>query len=94
MLKDKGYEDSDLILGVRPEKISLLDKEAKNSIIVKCKFTELLGYDSIVHVDVSGQELLFKCDSENDIKIGDELIIGFENSSFCFFSKETNVRIK
>lgn len=94
MLKEKGYEGSDLILGVRPEKISLLDKEAKNSIIVNCKFTELLGYDSIVHVDVSGQELLFKCDSENDIKIGDELIIGFENSSFCFFSKETNVRIK
>lgn len=94
MLKEKGYEDSDLILGVRPEKISLLDKEAKNSIIVKCKFTELLGYDSIVHVDLSGQELLFKCDSDNDIKTGDELIIGFENSSFCFFSKETNVRIK
>lgn len=94
MLKEKGYEDSDLILGVRPEKISLLEKEEKNSIKVKCKFTELLGYDSIVHVDVSGQELLFKCDSDNDIKTGDELIIGFESSSFCFFSKETNVRIK
>ena len=94
MLKEHGYEGSDLILGVRPEKITLENKASKNSLKVKCKFTELLGYDSIIHVDVSGQELLFKCDSENDIKIGDELIIGFDNESFCFFSKETNVRIK
>ena len=94
MLKEHGFEDSDLVLGVRPEKISLQEKVDKNSLKVGCKFTELLGYDSIIHVDVCGQELLFKCDSENDIKSGDELIIGFESSSFCFFSKETGARIK
>ena len=94
MLKEKGYENSDIILGIRPEKISLKEKLDHSSLKVKCKITELLGYDSIIHVDVSGQPLLFKCDSDNDIQMGDDLIIGLDNSSYCFFSKETNARIK
>ena len=94
VLKEKGFEDSDVILGIRPEKIALANKKGKNAISVKCKFTELLGYDSIVNVDVLGQELLFKCDSENDIKIGDELLISLDNNAFCFFDKETNKRIQ
>ena len=94
MLKEKGYENKGIILGVRPEKVSLKEKEGNNTLKVKCMFTELLGYDSIVHVDITGQELLFKCDSENEIHSDDELIIGFESSSFCFFDKETNKRVK
>ena len=94
MLKEQGYEGKEIILGVRPERIALVDKKEKNCIPVQCKFTELLGYDSIVHIDVLGQSILFKCDSEKDIKIDDELIIGLDNNSFCFFDKETNNRIK
>ena len=94
LLKEQGYENGDLVLGIRPERVSLKDKKDKNSIQVKCNYTELLGYDSIVNVDILGQSLLFKCNSENDIKSGDDLIIEFDNDAFCFFSKETNERIK
>ena len=94
MLNEQKLENSDLILGIRPEKISLVDKKEKNSISIKCKFTELLGYDSIVTADVLGQDLLFKCDSEKDIKIGDELSIKLDSDAFCFFDQETGTRIQ
>ena len=93
-LRKKGYAGKEITLGIRPEKINLSDKRARNSITVKCKFTELLGYDSIVNVDVLGQLLLFKCDSENDIKIDDELVIALDDTAFCFFDKKTDERIK
>ena len=93
-LRKKGYAGKEITLGIRPEKINLSDKRARNSITVKCKFTELLGYDSIVNVDVLGQSLLFKCDSENDIKIDDELVIALDDNAFCFFDKKTDERIK
>ena len=94
MLKENGYENKELILGVRPERIVVVDKKEKNCIPVKCLFTELLGYDSIIHVDVLGQPMLLKCDSEKDIKIDDELIIALDNNTFCFVDKESNIRIK
>ena len=94
MLSSNGYKDDDIVLGIRPEKISLKEKNEDNVLNVKCKFTELLGYDSIVHIDVLGKDLMFKCDSDKEIKAGDELHIGLDGNAFCFFSKETSVRIK
>ena len=51
----------------------------KNNVDVVCNFRELLGYDSIIHTHILGQELLFKCDSEEDIKSGDDLLIEFDS---------------
>ena len=98
LLKEKEYTDKDLTLGIRPEKITL-KKEGKaskssNRIEAICSFRELLGYDSIVHTHILGQEILFKCDSEEDVKSGDDLLIEFDSNSFCFFDKETGVRIR
>ena len=94
MLKEQGYENSEVILGIRPEKIVLKDKSDKGAISVKCMFTELLGQDSLIHTEILGQRLLFKCDSDNDIKTDDELFIGLDSNVFCFFNKETNKRIQ
>ena len=94
LLTEKGYEDSDLVLGVRPEKIALAEKKDGSSLEAKCLISELLGYDSIIHVDILGQKLLFKCDSENNIKTGDDLIIKLDNNSYCFFDKVSSKRIK
>ena len=96
LLKDNGYEGKELLLGIRPEKVSLKKEKGsgKNNVDVVCNFRELLGYDSIIHTHILGQELLFKCDSEEDIKSGDDLLIEFDSNHFYFFDKESGVRIK
>ena len=81
-------------MGIRPEKITLADKKSENSIKIKCEFVELLGYDLIIHTSISGQKLLFKCESEKDVHIGDELLIDVSNDSLYFFDSTNNKRIK
>ena len=98
LLKEKGYEGKELILGIRPERIVLKSEgrasASLNRLDIVCNFRELLVYDSIVHTQVLGQELLFKCDSKEDIKSGDDLVIEFDSSEFYFFDKESGIRIK
>ena len=94
LLGKLGYKDKNLILGVRPEKVTLADKKADNTVKAKCEFVELLGYDLIVHTSLSGQKLMFKCESEKDMEVGDDISINMDMDSFYFFDASTNKRIK
>ena len=92
------YVDKDVVVGIRPENIYLKgDVKLQNDVNyvdVCCEFRELMGYDSIIHTHLSGQKLLFKVDSVNEVKVGDALEIGFNTESLYFFDKETTKRIK
>ena len=94
LLGKLGYKDKDLILGVRPEKVTLANKKSDNTVKAKCEFVELLGYDLIVHTSLSGQKLMFKCESEKDMEVGDDISINMDMDSFYFFDASTNRRIK
>ena len=92
------YVNKDVVVGIRPENIYLKgDVKLQNDVNyvdVCCEFRELMGYDSIIHTHLSGQKLLFKVDSVNEVKVGDALEIGFNTESLYFFDKETTKRIK
>ena len=93
--KEGSYE---VTIGIRPEMIYLkgdqkLTKDAQILNVV-CDFRELLGYDLIVYTYINNQKLLVKLPSETRIKPEDNLSIGFNNSSFFFFDKESTNRIK
>ena len=92
------YVDKDVVVGIRPENIYLKGdvklKDEVNFIDVSCEFRELMGYDSIIHTHVSEQKLLFKVDSINNIKSGDDLVIGFNTDALYFFDKEKTTRIR
>ena len=94
LLCKKEYKDHELIMGIRPEKITIVDKKSENSIKIKCEIVELLGYDLIIHTTIAGQKLMFKCESEKDIRVGDELLINIEKDSLYFFDAATSKRIK
>ena len=94
LLEKAGYKDKELIMGIRPEKVTLANKDGDNVINVKCDFVELLGYDLIIHTSLFGQKLLFKCESEKDINVGDDLLINVDINSLYFFDSESNMRIK
>ena len=92
------YVDKDVVVGIRPENIYLKgDVKLQNDVNyvdVNCEFRELMGYDSIIHTHLSGQKLLFKVDSVNEVKVGDALEIGFNTESLYFFDKEKTSRIR
>lgn len=94
----EGYQNKHIIVGIRPEKISLKgDPELSNKANyydINCNFRELLGYECVIYTTLAGQKLLVKIGSEQKMKIGDNLTIGFNNDSLYFFDKETTRRIK
>ena len=92
------YKDKELVVGVRPEVVRLKGDDKLNNchncLELNCKFRELMGYDSVIHTYFSGQKFLFKVDSVQNVKAGDNLVIGFNDESLYFFDKETTNRIK
>ena len=94
----KDYQDKEIVVGVRPEVVRVKGDEkltnCHNSLEVNCAFRELMGYDSVIHTYLSGQKFLFKVDSVQNVKAGDNLVVGFNDESLYFFDKETTKRIK
>ena len=94
----KDYQDKEIVVGVRPEVVRVKGDEkltnCHNLLEVNCAFRELMGYDSVIHTYLSGQKFLFKVDSIQNVKAGDNLVVGFNDESLYFFDKETTNRIK
>ena len=94
----EAYKDKDIVVGIRPEVVRIKGDEKLNNchnlLDVNCAFRELMGYDSVIHTYLSGQKFLFKVDSIQNVKSGDDLVVGFNDESLYFFDKETTKRIK
>lgn len=91
--KDGAY---DLVIGIRPEEIELLDGNDRDDcqkfqIIVD--FRELLGYDSVVYTYLFGQKICFKAANQTKIKADDQLTIGIKTKALLFFNQESSERI-
>ena len=93
----ESYKDKNIIVGIRPEVIRAKGDEkltnCHNLLDVKCVFRELMGYDSVIHSQLSGQKFLFKVDSVLNINAGDSLSVGFNDESLYFFDGDTTNRI-
>ena len=75
----------DIILGIRPEDISISDKglEAKVDVV------ELLGKEQIVHVVVDETKIDLLISSKVDIHIGDTIYLNFDKNSVHLFDIES-----
>ncbi|MDO4912767.1 MAG: sn-glycerol-3-phosphate ABC transporter ATP-binding protein UgpC [Lactobacillus sp.] len=98
LLKDQGYEDKDLILGIRPEDIhsegAFLETWPQNTIKAKVQVSELLGADIQLYLESKGSEFVAIVNSREDVKPGDEVEMAFDINKAHFFDKETTLRIK
>ena len=94
----KDFQDKEIVVGVRPEVVRLKGDDkltnCHNLFELACEFRELMGYDSVIHTHLANQKFLFKVDSVQDVKPGDNIVVGFNDESMYFFDKETTKRIK
>jgi multiple sugar transport system ATP-binding protein len=85
-----------LILGIRPKDIMFLNNDDFIGIKIKGKisFTELLGDDSLVEVNVGKDPIrVTNIDPDFDPSIGKEVIIGIPYSKIHYFTLETGKRL-
>ena len=80
-----------LVLGIRPEDISL--EKGKSSIEAKVELSELLGHELIIYTNVAGQKLIVKVSASHEVEDGESISIKFDESKVHFFDKDTTKRI-
>ncbi len=92
-LKEFENDEIHLILGIRPEDISLEKDKAKDIIEAKVELSELLGHELIVYTNVAGQKIIVKESANHEVEDGEEIFLKFDQSKMHFFDKDTTKRI-
>ena len=95
-LKKKNYFGKPIVLGVRPEHITIdrpcdcpEDKGFKTQVLVY----ELLGSDALVHFNIGETSVMAKIDARTVLHRGEDAIYHFDIDHLYYFDKETEVCI-
>jgi len=97
VLKEKGFLDKQIVLGVRPEdlhdELVALEtyKDSKAKMLVDV--AELLGAETNIHITIGSTNIIAKVNARSDIHIGDTLELAFNMNKCHFFDPETELRI-
>src|SRR5215467_14867056 len=95
---DMKHSSENVTLGIRPRDVILLDGDNNDFIGIKIKgkilFTELLGDDSLVEVNIGTDTIrVTNIDSNFDLNIGKEVTIGIPYLRIHYFATETGNRL-
>ncbi len=94
----KDYEEKDIILGARPEKVFIAgdagNENPGQKLELTCDFSELLGYELVLYTYIAGQRFMVKTNTKAAVKTGDQFKLCFNNNELYFFDAETTMRIK
>ena len=91
----QGFENEEVVLGIRPEDIyvdgPIADKNKGSQCEVECDVVELLGHELIVYGYMNGQRIIVKTSATHDIQVHDKIMFAFDMSrAHCFDPESTN----
>ena len=89
----KSSGSTELIIGIRPEYVTLTRKKVENSISAEISLTEVLGREQIVHINRGGTELKAIANPNVRYEIGGKINFKFDESKIQIFDKKTNKAI-
>ena len=98
MLKEKGYEDKDLVFGIRPEDIhseeAFLETWPNSVVESTVVVSELLGSTIQLYQKVDGTEFVAIVNARAYHTPGDKVKMGFDVNKAHFFDKDTTNAIR
>ncbi|MBP1947346.1 ABC transporter ATP-binding protein [Virgibacillus litoralis] len=98
VLREQGYLDKDVTLGIRPEDIHdeplFIDSTPDTKIKASIEVAELMGAESYLYSKVNDQDFVARVDSRSDINGGEEVDLAFDMNKVHFFDTETEQRIR
>ena len=96
LLKQKGVEAGEILLGVRPEHINLAAESAENTIDGKLLVNEMMGSELHLHVAVDGAKIIARIptvdlthDERVALKNGKDVHLTFPGKVMYFFDPKT-----
>ena len=98
MLKEKGYDDKDLVFGIRPEDIhseeAFLETWPNQIVESTVVVSELLGSTIQLYQKVDGTEFVAIVNARDYHTPGDKVRMGFDVNKAHFFDKDTTNAIR
>jgi multiple sugar transport system ATP-binding protein len=86
-VKNKEKENSEVIVGVRPEDVFISEGEEGLNTVVE--FTELLGSDLNVYFKIQGKQYVLRTQHTSNLKMDDEVKVVFDKEKIHLFDIET-----
>lgn len=97
-LQQIGYNNSDLIMGIRPEDIhyeqGFIQTLQAAKITCKIDVAELMGAEINLYTNLNGQSFTARVDSKSNIKSGDQVELAFDINNIHFFDPSNERRIR
>ncbi|AAK81172.1 multiple sugar transport system ATP-binding protein [Clostridium acetobutylicum] len=97
ILKENGYINKEVILGIRPENMDespeFLQKHKDAIINAKVEVTELMGAETYIHLAKGKANFIVRVNGASTSKAGDEIKIGININKLHVFDKETEETI-
>ncbi|WP_147803051.1 ABC transporter ATP-binding protein [Alkalicoccus halolimnae] len=94
----EGYDQKDLILGIRPEDLHdepvFLDASENTKFTAEIDVAELMGAESYLYSKVGDQSFIARVDSRTDVDSGTKIDLAFDMNKSHFFDPETEQRIR
>ena len=88
-----GFEGRGLLVGIRPESLSVPDADETAShsavVTVTVEFVETLGHDMIIHARLDDRALLAKCPARRPPAVGEAVRLAVALSEISLFDEET-----
>ncbi|HLR23340.1 MAG TPA: sn-glycerol-3-phosphate ABC transporter ATP-binding protein UgpC [Pseudogracilibacillus sp.] len=97
ILKEKGYNNKKIILGIRPEDIydaNDTDWSNGHNIPITVDVAELMGSETIVYGKVNNQDIVARIEARTGIETGSKMELQFDMANCHFFDPESEERIK
>lgn len=98
-LKAKGVPSKKVVLGVRPEHITL-SKKTRNAVSAVVDVSEMMGSELYVHVTAAGRDSVLRIatvdlptENRMGFKFGDQLYFTFDGALAHMFDPETSVNL-
>lgn len=88
-LKQSGYKNSKVVLGIRPEHISVEPSGDSGENIAMVEVAELLGAETNLFLDIGADTFIARVDPALGIKVKDKVKVQFLLDKLHLFDKET-----
>ena len=94
VLKEKGYVDKEVILGIRPENILQEEHLKETEVDLPVENAELLGFEYNLIGHIGDSQVISRIVANNIIRNGDVVKLYFDMNKCHFFDIDTTNRIK
>ncbi|WLR51407.1 sn-glycerol-3-phosphate ABC transporter ATP-binding protein UgpC [Bacillus tianshenii] len=97
-LREQGYENKEIVMGIRPEDIHdepvFIESSPATKIVSTIDVAELMGAETILYTKVNDQSFVARIDARTNIQNGDSIDLALNMNKAHFFDIDSEQRIR